>query len=220
MTDRQIDTKSKSGCWSITSFDPTEQNNLINPNPNDGYPDFVREVYGGLEECPRTKRIHFQGCLITKHIRFSQVKKWLPRSHIERAIKKEALIKYAMKQETSIGEKRKSVNDRPYFSMEKSLELLGKYFFYSWLEEDGEDQTKGKRLSYDDKMLASNENYWKVVNTILYGRPYLISVYSNPQTLRSWRHTYSVWCRAFWEQSDQEKEEWYENEVKLNWKLV
>ncbi|WP_445727506.1 hypothetical protein, partial [Flavobacterium sp.] len=132
MTDR------RSGCWSITSYDPQEHDKI-----NGELPDFVREVHGGLEECPSTKRIHFQGALVTKHCRFSQVKKWLPKAHIEPAIKKEALIQYAMKEDTSIGEKKKVVNDRPYFSMEKSLELLGKYFFYCWIE-DNEGEHLGK----------------------------------------------------------------------------
>lgn len=212
MTDK---TDRRSGCWSITSFDPEEHNKL-----NGELPDFVREVHGGLEECPNTKRIHYQGALITKHCRFSQVKRWLPSAHIEAAIKKEALIAYAMKEDTSIGEKKKIVNDRPYFSMEKSLELLGKYFFYCRLEDDKEDFVgKGKHLEDDDEVIGLDKNYWKVVNTILYARPYLVSVYSNPQTLRSWRNTYAVWMFHAKRHSES-REAWFESETQLNPFLV
>jgi len=47
---------------------------------------------------------HYQGMLLTPQVRFSQVKKVLPRAHIELAKNRNALEKYVTKTETRIAE--------------------------------------------------------------------------------------------------------------------
>ena len=59
---------------------------------------------GQLEECPETKRPHYQFAIKTPHIRMSQVVKTFPGAHIEVCRNKDALLQYVAKEETRIGE--------------------------------------------------------------------------------------------------------------------
>lgn len=107
-------------CWSITGYGDDIQRLKDVAN----YPKFVDKVYGGVEACPSTQREHFQGCLITRSQRFSAIKKWLPNSHIEKAKKKEALVNYAMKQDTSLEDKEVRSSDSPWLSVDKLMLML------------------------------------------------------------------------------------------------
>lgn len=191
MTDRQT----RSGCWCITSFDEDEWCKL---DGIDKFPHFVKRVWGGIEECPTSKRKHYQAAVETTYCRFSQIKGWLPKAHIERALKKEMLIKYAMKEETSIGEKKEKSNDK-YFQLEDVMKLLGKTFVT--LEEQNVKIYKysfvgGKDVySFDGEVdiPGYEKNYWIVVRAILPERPYLCGILANPQTYRLWKNTAQVW---------------------------
>lgn len=59
---------------------------------------------GQLEECPDTKRQHYQFAIKTPHVRMSQVVKTFPGAHIEVCRNKDALLKYVGKEETRIGQ--------------------------------------------------------------------------------------------------------------------
>jgi len=99
-----MEIKSKATWWSVTAFDTVECALL---QENDTFPEYVKTVYGGMEECPETKRLHFQGAVqLRDQQRLSALKKWLPTAHWEPARKVEALKKYAMKSETAVGEKK------------------------------------------------------------------------------------------------------------------
>jgi len=58
---------------------------------------------GQLEECPETKRQHYQFAIKTPHIRMSQVVKVFQGAHIEVCRNKDALLQYVAKEETRIG---------------------------------------------------------------------------------------------------------------------
>jgi len=48
--------------------------------------------------------LHYQGCLSTPQVRFSAVKNYLPRAHIEKARKPEAVKNYSHKPDTRVAE--------------------------------------------------------------------------------------------------------------------
>ncbi len=194
MTDRQTD--NRSGCWSITAFDEDDINRLAGD-----YPSFVKHVWGGLEECPSTGKKHYQGAVETSYCRFSQIKKWLPKAHIEKCIKKEALIDYVMKDETAIGEKSKQSNSK-YISLEKFMELIA----FNYINSKDEEiyyatEIENKMLYFKGKMENSIEvpgyqgNYWTMVNKVLLHQPYLCHIAFNPNTLRGWSHTSETWIQ-------------------------
>lgn len=89
----------KACCWSIT---------INNPNDDDhkqwaalaSLP-WVRETKGQLEK-GEEGTVHLQGMVKTQSVRFAQVKKALPRAHIEAARNQVALAKYVSKEETRI----------------------------------------------------------------------------------------------------------------------
>lgn len=215
MTDRQTDTRSS--CWSITSFDKDEWNRLEGDLPS-----FVKKVWGGKEECETTKRIHFQGCLETTYCRFSQVKKWLPSSHIEKAIKKEALIEYAMKEETAVEEKKERKNNE-YFSLDKFLILIAENYLYSKEHEEvyywTETRDRNGKIRYEysledaDYPIDSTEvpsydgNFWIAARKVLTVYPFLAHLVGNPSNLRLWKNTADVWIEKAKEKKAKQQNE-------------
>lgn len=118
----------KSRWWSITAYN--DELTLLERvmKGEEECPPYIKKLYGGREECPKTGRHHFQGCVNTDEIRMSQLKKWLPTSHLEKAQKKEALIKYVMKEDTAVGDK-KEIENKIYCTYELLLWQLIEYIY-------------------------------------------------------------------------------------------
>lgn len=180
-TDRQTDTTQKATWWSITAFSQEEIDKLNGPQ----FPEWVRKVFGGLESCPDTGRVHFQGAVQAHHqVRFSAVKQWLATSHIEPARNKEALRKYVMKQETAVGVKSEVENSTPYYRAHNLLEMLAKA--WSDLSFDDEDYIVDNKLNL-------KAQYWDLVKHILKNDKTLISAFMNPSLEKAWVNTASFW---------------------------
>lgn len=94
-----MNTNNKSSCWSITINNPTQEDHEVWKNLTQHA--WVREVRGQVEQ-GQEGTPHIQGMLLTQHIRFSQVKKALPRAHIEAARSQVALTKYVQKEDTRL----------------------------------------------------------------------------------------------------------------------
>jgi len=91
----QAQMSERATCWSITINNPTAED--MKPSfPNDKW------IMTGQMEKGEEGTIHYQGMLTTPQVRFSQVKKVLPRAHIEVAKNKTALGKYVSKTETRL----------------------------------------------------------------------------------------------------------------------
>lgn len=88
MTDRAT-------CWSIT---------INNPTADDLKPSFPNNkwVMTGQIEKGEEGTEHYQGMLTTPQVRFSAVKKCLPRAHIEVAKNRNALANYVNKEDTRV----------------------------------------------------------------------------------------------------------------------
>jgi len=81
--------------WSITINNPTEAD--LKPSfPNNKW------VMQGQMEQGAEGTLHYQGMLTTPQVRFSAVKKCLPRAHIEVAKNKVALSKYVAKEDSRV----------------------------------------------------------------------------------------------------------------------
>ncbi len=192
-TSKVVDKRERHTWWSITSYDEIDQERL---RDEEHWPDFVVQVLGQMETCPTTGRLHFQGALNTKQRKFGQIKAWLETAHIEVCRQKDALVKYVKKEETSVeGTYYEKTNPRPYYSLEMTMELMGKTYreidkmkLLHFSQYSG-DNFQGLGVIYPFK----DTNFWILVRHILKERPYLCSVLSNPQTFRLWVNTYSVW---------------------------
>lgn len=169
-TDRQTD---KGTWWSVTGYND-EIGRLENP---DTFPPFVKKVYGGREECPKTKRLHFQGAIhCNRQVRLSQFKEWLPTAHLEVARQSEALKKYAMKEDTAVGEKTVTSNTRTYWPMEVTLSRIGEI-----------------SAEYDEREWNETQRFWFAVKRILRKDPTRCATLANPALLNMWKNTHNVW---------------------------
>lgn len=85
--------------WSITINNPTDDDNrqwaCLKDLP------WVKEVVGQLEK-GQEGTLHIQGMVKTQSVRFAQIKKALPRAHIEPARNALALKQYVTKEETRV----------------------------------------------------------------------------------------------------------------------
>lgn len=84
--------------WSITINNPSDEDREALKS----WPSFVKEVIG-QDEVGENGTLHFQGLVKCKYTtKFNALKKWLPRSHIEKARNVKALMNYVQKSETAV----------------------------------------------------------------------------------------------------------------------
>lgn len=137
-------TTAKSCCWSITINNPTEDDitqwNVLPTLP------WVKEVKGQIEK-GENGTPHIQGMVRTLSVRFSQVKRALPRAHIEVARNEKALAAYVVKEETRVAAI-PTVRVATQKEIQSTLmeQTLGEYLksggantldgFFSWMEKE------------------------------------------------------------------------------------
>lgn len=106
----------KGTCWSITLNNPTEQEIALWNNISK-HAHFVKSAQGQLER-GKEGTPHIQGMLRTDSVRFSAVKKLLPRAHIEKAKNALALAQYVTKEESREGQLQSSKRETQVASPE------------------------------------------------------------------------------------------------------
>lgn len=172
----------RSTWWSITAFNGEAELLCASMEGKSEVPTFVKEIHGGMEKCPTTAKEHFQGALHTEQIRMSQIKKWLPTAHIEKAKNKNALIKYALKADTAVGEK-SSMENSNYMSVDNLVRELIIYRFHNITEQL-------------PSVCESKYEYHKLVNHYYMNRyekaRKLMSILGDPRTYR----VYSMFARS------------------------
>lgn len=141
---------------------------------------------GQLEECPETKRKHYQFAVKTPQVRMSQVIKIFKGAHIEPARNKDALLQYVKKEETRIGSLPEASNKYP--SADKFLNLVCQVLF------DADNIPKKFRLiisigdwyskmTDDDKLEALD-----YATTELIRQGYICELHAvNPQIRSAWK---------------------------------
>lgn len=82
--------------WLVTINNPTQEDRDILKSP----PDFVKQLWY-QDEVGKEGTPHIQLCANTVNTRFSQVKSWLPRAHIEAGRNSLACVNYCKKSDTS-----------------------------------------------------------------------------------------------------------------------
>lgn len=85
--------------WSGTQFNLTAFEGQQNQAKQKGW-----TCLGQLEECPETKRQHYQFAVKTPQVRMSEVCKIFQGAHMEVCRNKDALLQYVVKEETRVGE--------------------------------------------------------------------------------------------------------------------
>lgn len=186
-TDGQTqDPQAKSSWWAITSYDQEDEwKRLSDPST---YPSWLKKVYGGEEICPTSGKHHLQITLNTSHIRFTQVKSWLGKSHIEKAIKPAKLIEYCMKKETAAGEKVVRQNPRTFLEFHDLCEHLAYYGIPPAYREKAIDMAETNTVIPP----ITESMFWTGVNFIIYQRPDLASSLSK-FNMNFWLKTAETW---------------------------
>lgn len=169
--------------WSITINNPTDADRSSLQSAN--WPSFVKS-YSGQEEVGADGTLHIQGALNTAQTRFSAIKNWLTRAHIEAARDKSALLKYVKKSDTAVAGTFKS-ESKEYLTMDKALKKLVQYY-------EPATNEMSEALKYDLEAIATSE-YWLAVNKLLTDDTSLVQLYTNPQMLRAWVKTKYVWLK-------------------------
>lgn len=185
----------KSSWWSITAYGDELEYLLALQGGTAEFPPQVKAIYGGVEECPKTQRLHFQGALNTAQVRFSAVKRILPKSHIEACRSDaESLKRYAMKDETSVGQKSSQTNPK-YYTLESLMLKIAETFV--------------EQLNEEWSIITDNDDhgYHDITRTLL-KREYLFlcNLCSQPQSVRCWKLYYYNFITAYKECRDEVSE--------------
>lgn len=164
--------------FSVTAFDVSGgKNEIAIIEDVNSWPTYVRKVWGGREICPKSGKLHFQGCLQTwSSIRPTGFKDWLPTAHFEKARCVEALKKYGMKNLTAEGEKTIRENPKRYYTAQEICMKLGSYKIC-------------QSLSQTDRQ----DNFWWRVRRVLVESPELAGQLMNPSLRNFYGNTSSVW---------------------------
>lgn len=178
-TGRQTD---KATWWSVTAFAEDEIKFL---EDSSRWPSHIKKIYGGREECPETKKIHFQGAIqLNTQQRLTWFKTFLPTAHFEVARSSEALKKYAMKEETAVGEKKAVVNTTRHYTADEICVELAKSIIpdLSELEEKSRFVSKPENYLFETAVLRLLRKDRKLAGQLM-----------NP-SLRKWfSFTQDVW---------------------------
>lgn len=170
----------KGVCWSITINNPTAED-LQQWESLSGL-HWVREVTGQIEK-GENGTPHIQGCLKTQSVRFSQVKKALPRAHIEKARSQAALERYVVKEDTRLAALSK-VKIATQAEVQTYCLAIALRYCYNWKQADPLDTNELDLLSSCRSQIKC---HWETildeaVETLIYQGYYGVEfVVSNPQ---------------------------------------
>lgn len=175
-TDRQTD---KTTRWAFTAYEP--QWDLFKQ-----IPDIVKEWGWQTEECPETKRKHYQGYIMTRtQQRHSAMRKALPGVHIEAARNWSALLNYCKKEESAVpGTQVKQENSRKYLQFSDALMRIANAYIAKPIDNE--------LATYEEWFQA---RFAAAVMDLLVANPDDVSLYSNPQVFRAWKLTHAFWLR-------------------------
>lgn len=193
MTDRQTDNgiwNERSQWWSVTCYG----DNISIIENVELYPNCVKQIHGGREKCPDTGREHFQGAVeCNGQQRATFFRNWLPGVHFEKARCKEALKKYALKQDTAVGVKASIENPKKFFSLDGILLELGhahNYLGQQWVCNVIEKHGRAEHV------IGTSEEaiFWQLTVQVMrkHGK-HLASGLANPAVRKMWLNTSEFW---------------------------
>lgn len=178
-SDRQTD-KDRETKWSLTVQEG--QWHLL-----DVMPDIVAE-WGWQEEiAPTTGSKHRQCYVRTKRqVRFAQMNKTFPGVHIEMAREWAKLVNYCKKTETAIPNTQvHQLTTSTPMTMAQAMMLLASYIPYQQpIDENTNIKEIESRIEHE---------FWESVKVMLRENPNTVALWTQPQYMRAWKHTRTVW---------------------------
>jgi len=192
----------RSTWWIVTAYDKNCDLLVSYEQPNadrSSIPRAVRAIHGGVEKCPGTGRLHYQGAVeCNGQQRAVFFRDWLPGVHFEPAKNSAAVKKYCLKEDTAVGEKLSISNPTPYLTMDKVMLLLGE-----------------KSIDYETDEEDYSVEYWFLVNIIIKEKPALISMFASATFKVAWVNTRRTWRALVLQarQTEEQSDEVCENKI-------
>lgn len=147
-------------------------------------PEFVKAIHGGRETCPTTGKIHFQGAIqCHQQQRFSAIKNWLPKSHIENAKNADAVKQYCMKNETAAGPKTSRTNELKHYRANEMCMLLARV------------KLDDNEIRYVSSSAKPHASFNARIRKILLTQPELAGQLMNPSLRGFYTETESTWAQ-------------------------
>jgi len=179
--------------WAMTVFEAEFPLLLV-------MPELVAEWGWQDERCPLTNTLHRQGYLRTKRqVRFSQLKKILPKVHIEPAKNWDALRKYCEKEDTAVAGTRVNQLAPVHTSMTMAQMMLLIASHIAYMEPYTLSTTEAQRNARRDHLLWTSVNY--ILDEINMN---LVGLIFQPMYAIAWKHSFTVWIRKAWELAEAE----------------
>lgn len=179
-----METTTKGSHWSITINNPAETDRQALKD----HPTFVKKVVC-QDEVGDNGTLHIQGYVQTTQTRFSALKKWLPRAHIEIAKNPQALLQYVRKEETAVaGTQQEHKNE--YLSMDKALLRVARAKDLIQFEMNFEKYMENPKKEI-------KREFWACVCHVLADQPEAVGLFTNPQLERAWINTRDVWINLY-----------------------
>lgn len=135
----------RSNVWSITTNNPTDED--MKPTLPPGW------KFEGQVETGESGTTHIQAMLCTPQVRFSAVKRYFPRSHIEICRDKKALQAYVHKEETRVAELPKLVSIN-IFTLRQRISAIWDTERYTGCLELWNYDRKKALMSYVDSLIS------------------------------------------------------------------
>lgn len=172
----ETDRQTRQTWWSLTINNPTPEDDILLANT----PRFVKRIKY-QKEVGENGTEHYQIALNTQQVRFSQIKNWLSRAHIEPARNPQALLNYVEKSDTAVAGTQKDITGQA-MTMAQVMRLIARNFV-----EPNEDDYDNFPKTYDAVV------YWRAVRKILEANENLLGLLSQPQYFRAWDNTKFFW---------------------------
>lgn len=195
----QMSSPDKTTRWAFTAYmDEWEMIHAAVDSVKQSNDSAFRMIKYQQEECPTTKKQHYQGAIQThKQMRFSGIRKLLPGVHLEPAKNWVALLSYCEKSDTKVAGG-SSANVESSYKPMKIHDLLTEFarIYLSILEcpfcnELPEECSCNKEET--DRQTDKDIEYWYLASIYLRQHPEMAGLIGQPMPQNLWKNTKQVW---------------------------
>jgi len=203
--DSQTDSTVRASHWLLTVNNPTDEDRTLAKTS----PRWLKSARG-QEEIGAEGTQHFHIYINTDQVRWSAIKQWMPRAHIDVLKTRfhiDNAIKYVHKEdETTVAGTRWEENYRADTESLTFANVMEQMAGYAWEEADiirkitaqvttTESNPIVDPAVYKNRNEALTAEYWDIVNKLLAENPNLVGLLTQPQYLRAWINTRITWIK-------------------------
>jgi len=196
--DRQTDSTQRATHWGLTINNPTADDRVkLKTNPR-----WLRLIRG-QDEIGKTGTLHCQIYIHTDQVRWSAIKDWMPRANI--SVLKTKLHIDNMKQyvwkddETTVADTKWEKDYKGEAQALTFADVMGMMAYHAYPSQEIQRlltaPAPGTPAICKNFTEAYTQEFWGIVNILLYDDPNLVGLLTQPQYMRSWINTRRVWIK-------------------------